>query len=109
MQGLLHAKGAAHLFWVEATVAGTRLDVLLDSGSSGCLVSERLDNSLRLVQAPCKDPVGSGVVGVNGQSFSPTEEANLLLEIGGVPSMEKVLVAPNLPVPFILGGDYLWR
>ena len=70
--GLVHAKGAAHLFWVEAVVAGTRLNVLIDSGSSGCLISGRLANSLRLAQAPCKDPVGSDVVGVNGQSFSPT-------------------------------------
>ena len=66
-------------------------------------------NSLRLVQAPSKDPVGSDVVGVNGQSFSPTGEVNLLLMIGRVASMETVLVAPNLRVPFILGGDYLWR
>ena len=31
------------------------------------------------------------------------------MKIGNVPSMERVLVAPNLPVPFLLGGDYLWR
>ena len=36
-------------------------------------------------------------------------EANCLLEIGGVAAMETVLVAPNLPVPFILWRDYLWR
>ena len=93
---------------MEAVVAGTRLNVLVDSGSSGCLISGRLANSLRLVQAPCKDPVRSDVVGVNGQSFCPTGEVNLLLEIGGVASMETVLVAPNLPVPFILWGDYVW-
>ena len=108
-QGLVHAKGAASLFWVEAVVAGTLLNVLIESGSSGCLISGRLANSLRLVQAPCKDPVGSDVVGVNGQSFCPTGEVNLLLEIGGLASMETVIVAPNLPVPFLLGGDYLWR
>ena len=102
-QGRLHENVAANLFWVEAKVAGTRSDMLVDSGSSGCLVSERLGNSLRLVQAPCKDPVWSDVVWVNGQSFCRTGEANLFLEIVGVASMETVLVAPNLPVPFILG------
>ena len=107
-QGLVRAKGAASLFWVEAIVAGTRSDVLVDSGSSGCLISGRMANNLSLVHAPCKDPVGSDVVGVNGQSFCPTGELNLLVEIGGVASMETVLVAPNLPVPFLLGGDYLW-
>ena len=76
-QGLVHAKGAAHLFWVEAVVAGTLVDVLVDSGSSGCLISGRLANSLGLIQAPCKDPVESGVVGVNVQSFCPIGEVKL--------------------------------
>ena len=41
-RGMLHAKGAARLFRVEAVVAGTWLDVLVDSGSSGCFISGRL-------------------------------------------------------------------
>ena len=101
----MHAKGAGILLFVAAKVARTRLDLLVDSASSGCLMSERLANSLRLVRAPCKDLIPSHVVGVKGQSFRPIGEANLLLEIRGVASMETVLVAPDLPVSFLLGGD----
>ena len=54
---------------------------------------------MKLVRMPCMD-FGSDVTGVNGQSFRHTRQVNVLLEIGGVPSMETFLVAPNLQYNF---------
>ena len=69
--GLVPARGVADLFWVNDSVGGARLDILVDSGSSSSLISERLASSLNLVRMPCQD-LESDVMGVNGQSFRPT-------------------------------------
>ena len=89
-------------------MAGIGLDVIVHSCSCACLISERLSCSLRLVTGPCKESFGSDVTGVNGQSFRPKGEVNLLVE-RGVASIESAVLGPKLPVTFILGPDYLLR
>ena len=82
------------------------MNVLEDSGESNSVISERMADRLHLGRTPCRD-FPSDITVVTGESFRPADQVNLFLEIGSIYSMETLLVAPDLPVPFLLGGDYL--
>ena len=97
------AGGAAYTLPIEATVNGTFVQALGDTGANVSLIDAEVAASLQLKGVPCTVKAASAGSG----SFEALERATTIVRFGGLDFPVDLLVVRNLGHDLILGTDVL--